>query len=76
MLLKAITETADKADLPIYLEASAGLKLIYARFGFQVVKERSFDAREYGLDCAVEYNVMVRNPTGPKSGEVTERQAD
>jgi len=58
----------DELGLEMYLESSPEAKLLYERWGFNVVKEVSFDMNQFGrpdLKDTVDVNrVMIRQPKG------------
>ena len=62
MLLKWALDQADRAQLPAYLEASEMGKPLYARMGFEEIKEVVFDLTKYGGEGVSSNTVMIRQP--------------
>jgi hypothetical protein len=62
MLLKWGLDQADRAQLPAYLEASEAGKPLYARWGFEAIKEVVFDLSKYGGEGSDSNTIMIRQP--------------
>ena len=60
MLTKWGLEKADKAKLPVYLEASEEGRPVYAKLGFKPVEEHYFDLAKYGAEGGEMNTVMMR----------------
>ncbi|EMD97305.1 hypothetical protein COCC4DRAFT_140314 [Bipolaris maydis ATCC 48331] len=68
MLVRWGCERADEAGVVAFLEASPAGAPLYARFGFQRVKEVSFDLRKWGGTTTLDLTLMVR-PAKEKATE-------
>ncbi|EON65809.1 hypothetical protein W97_05048 [Coniosporium apollinis CBS 100218] len=68
-LLRWGIERADQDGLPVYLEASEMGKPLYARWGFEEIKETVFDLTKYGGEGVERNTVMVRPAGAQKPAE-------
>ncbi|KAK3936780.1 hypothetical protein QBC46DRAFT_394186 [Diplogelasinospora grovesii] len=69
-LVKALIALSDQSNLPIYLESSPPTEGLYAKLGFQRLKESVIhDAAVLGTDKDVEVPLMVKLPS--KAGNVS-----
>jgi GNAT superfamily N-acetyltransferase len=60
MLLQHILTQADEYRLEVYLEASEEGKLLYEKFGFQLISEKDFHLEKYGGFGTDRNTIMIR----------------
>ena len=62
MLLEKGMETADKAGLDMYLQASLMGAPLYMKFGFEVMSMQEIDLSQWGVD-QVDTRTYMKRPT-------------
>lgn len=65
--LSLALQKVDEMGLEAYLEGTAAGKRLYENCGFEVRREFSFDAREWGMETEVVHYVMVRPAKSERS---------
>ena len=64
LLLKTMTEEADKLGVPVHLEATPEGEPLYVKWGFERTQLVVTDFSKWGGPAHHEYSVMVRQPKG------------